>query len=209
MPIGLEFISSSDDDEVCANPPRALPWTPRKPVERRDDYPTADGRPLERYLAGLTEHAFLTTLGLAYTALVDYVSGLLMRFLRTDAVYLLHAGGRPLEEVPAMLRQAEPHAGGRGDPAEFYRHIGDFTLFWAGRYPEALHRASRNRTGDEFGVYCRSGKHSYAVAGSCEDVQCREESAVLRRLSAQFELWRSASTMWRSERRDGPGRSLS
>ena len=52
-------------------------------------YPSAKSQSaaLRRYFAGVTEFAFETRLGVADPPLVDYLSDLLTRFIRTDAVY--------------------------------------------------------------------------------------------------------------------------
>ncbi len=59
---------------------------------------------LWRYFAGLTEQTFEGGLGIVDPPLVDYVSGLLTRFIRTETVYRLRtpAGGR-LSGVADML----------------------------------------------------------------------------------------------------------
>ena len=63
------------------------------------------GAPLQRMFAGLTEHAFLTRFGIADPPLVDYLSGLLSRFVHADTVYRLRdADGRPLDaEHPPIV----------------------------------------------------------------------------------------------------------
>ena len=64
--------------------------------------------PLRRLFAGLTEHAFIETLGVADPPLTDYLSGLLSRFLHMDTVYRLRdAVGKRLEEVVEMVTEAE------------------------------------------------------------------------------------------------------
>ena len=71
---------------------------------------------------------------------------------------------------------------------EVYRHIGDVTLFWTGVYPEALDRLRSVLCKDFFIDYCVQGKRSYYIASTFEDEPYREEAAVLRRLSEEFEL---------------------
>src|SRR5438094_7277097 len=71
---------------------------------------------------------------------------------------------------------------------EVYRHIGHFTLFWTGVYPEALKRLRSVLRKDHFIDYCEQGKRSYYIASTFEEDPYRDEAPVLRRLSAQFEL---------------------
>jgi len=71
---------------------------------------------------------------------------------------------------------------------ELHRHIGDFTLFWAGVYPEAL-RKEKNENHGQFESYCSHGKFSYRVASTIESSKDdAPESNVLARLSERFEL---------------------
>ncbi len=144
---------------------------------------------LSRLFAGLTEHAFMTAIGVADPPLVDYVSGLLTRFLHADAVYRLRdGGGRPIHEVADMIREAESLPGTGRTRREYHRHIGDFTLFWTGLYPETVGRARTGFGKDHYVSYCETGKRCYRIASTYDEGDCAEESAVLRRLSDEFEL---------------------
>jgi hypothetical protein len=144
--------------------------------------------PLRRYFSGLTEHTFMARLGVADPSLTDYLSLLLSRFIHVDSLHRLHdAAGRRLEEVADMLMEAEALPQGR-TRREVHRHIGDFTLFWTGVYPEALRRLRSVLTKDHFINYCEQGKRSYYIASTFADDPYREEAPVLRRLSDQFEM---------------------
>jgi hypothetical protein len=145
--------------------------------------------PLRRLFAGLTEQTFLETLGFGDPSLIDYLSLLLSRFVHIDAIYSLrNTTGRRLEEVADMLLEAECLPPGGRTSREFHRHIGDFTLFWTGVYPEALKRLRSVMSKDCFINYCEQGKRSYYIASTYEDDPYRAEAPVLRRLSEQFEL---------------------
>src|SRR5262249_25290419 len=145
--------------------------------------------PLRRLFAGLTEHAFMDTLGMGDPRLIDYLSLLLSRFTHIDALQRLRSSsGKSLEEVADMLMEAEQMPAEGRTSREFHRHIGDFTLFWTGVYPEALKRLRSLLRKDHFIDYCQQGKRSYYIASTFEDDPYREEAPVLRRLSEQFEL---------------------
>jgi hypothetical protein len=150
-------------------------------------YYNAD-HPLRRYFSGLTEHAFVDSLGMADPRLVDYLSLLLARFIHMDAAQRLQAGaGRTLEQVADMLLEAAALPTGR-TCREVHRHIGDFTLFWTGVYPEALQRLRSILKKDHFIDYCEQGKRSYWIASTYAGDPFADEAPVLRRLSEQFEL---------------------
>jgi hypothetical protein len=146
--------------------------------------------PLRRLFSGLTEDTFLQALGVADPPLTDYLSDLLARFLHMDAVFRLrNATGRRLEEVADMLLEAEATPPEGRTHREVHRHIGDFTLFWTGVYPEALSKLRSALTKDSFIDYCEQGKRSYYIASTFEQEPFHEEATVLRRLSQQFELF--------------------
>jgi hypothetical protein len=156
--------------------------------------------PLKHYFSGVTEQTFITDLGVADPALVDYLSELLSRFVHVDAIYKLRTGaGRRLEEVAEMLMEAEAVPPEGRTSREMHRHIGDFTLFWTGVYPEVLRRARSPLTKDHFIDYCEQGKRSYYIASTFADEPYKEESPVLRRLSERFELCAFGLTKVRHE----------
>ncbi|MES1213370.1 MAG: hypothetical protein ABUL64_02180 [Singulisphaera sp.] len=142
---------------------------------------------LYQFFSGITEYVFQTRLGVADPPLVDYLSSLLARFIHTDAIYKIRSlSGRRLEEVAAMLVEAEARAG--ESRREVHRHIGDFTLFWTGVYPEFLRRMEREGRSDRLLDYRQQGKRAYYIASTIENDANRDENEVLSRLSHEFEL---------------------
>jgi hypothetical protein len=145
--------------------------------------------PLRLYFDGLTEQTFMADLGIADPPLVGYVSTLLSRFVHVDTIFRLRAdSGRRLEEVAEMMMEAEAVPAEGRTSRELHRHIGDFTLFWTGVYPDQLKRLRAITHKDHFIDYCTQGKRSYYIASTFEGEQFAEESPVLRRLSEQFEI---------------------
>lgn len=163
---------------------------------------------LRRFFAGLTEHTFEARLGVADTQLIDYVTDLLARFVRFDALLSLRdlSGGR-LDDVAHMLFEAEARIGDARRKA--HRHIGDFTLFWTGVYPERLKGQSRGQRHDYFVDYCAHGKRSYRIASSIRVSEPDEEGEILERLSHDFELcvYGLGEVRREWERREGEGES--
>jgi hypothetical protein len=150
--------------------------------------PNAD-HPLRKLFAGLTEQTFIGTLGVADPPLTDYLSQMLSRFIHIDAIFRLrNSTGERLEEVAEMMIEAEAMPPEGRTRREVHRHIGDFTLFWTGVYPERLNRLRSALCKDHFVDYCAQGKRSYYIASTFEEDPYREEAPVLRRLSEEFEL---------------------
>jgi len=161
---------------------------------------------LRDYFAGIAEYAFQTRVGIADPPLIDYISDLLIRFIRADSLYNVRdLGGRPIGEVALMMAEARIGEARR----EVHRHIGDFTLFWAGVYPEALgcQRDQPTEKQSQFLDYCTHGKRAYQIASTipAEDEKVRRE--LLQRLSEEFELCAFGLSEARKEweRRDGGG----
>jgi hypothetical protein len=141
---------------------------------------------LRRFFAGLTEFAFHSRLGVADPPLVDYIAELLVRFVRCDELYSVRSPrGQRLVQVSDMLAEAQHREG----PArrQVHRHIGDFTLFWTGVYPEVidgLRRGSKDALID----YQQQGKRAYWIASTIPVEKAAAPADVLARLSEQFDL---------------------
>lgn len=145
------------------------------------------GEYLRRLFAALTEHTFHSELGVADPELTDYLTEMLLRFVRSDAIYRVrNTEGRRLSDLAEMLAEAEER---QARPRrEIHRHIGDFALFWTGMYPEALKRMRAADRADHLLDFREQGKRAYYVASTIGDDAQHGESALLRRLSADFEM---------------------
>jgi hypothetical protein len=151
---------------------------------------TADfdrGELLRRFFAGAAEHAFEVRLGVADPPLVDYLAEMLVRFVKSDAIYgIRNPRGERLVQVTDMLAEAKARQGSAR--RRLHRHIGDFTLFWTGVYPEIAERMRQGRE-DSLLDYADQGKRNYFLASRlpAEDAEAPSD-AVLERLSENFEL---------------------
>jgi hypothetical protein len=144
------------------------------------------GTRIEQYFAGLTENTFLTELGVVDPPMVDYITDLLVRFIRNDVVHRIRSvTGRPVLTLTEMSAEAAHRLGDA--KREVHRHIGDFTLFWAGVYPESLRREEADDQ-HQFEVFCRHGRRSYQIAASIEVADETPSPDVLQRLSERFDL---------------------
>ncbi|MFO0867617.1 MAG: hypothetical protein U0935_01595 [Pirellulales bacterium] len=172
---------------------------------------------LQRFFAGLAEAIFEAELGVADPPLIDYLSDLLFRFVRNDAVLKVRSlSGRPLADVSEMLVEAETRIGEAR--REFHRQIGDFTLFWTGMFPESLRRGPGALTADRYGDYCEHGKRAYRIAseitlaGPNAAADPAAEGEILERLSEEFEMCayglREVRREWEKRERDGDAPSL-
>lgn len=150
--------------------------------------------PLRRFFSIVTEKHFYEQLGWPDHGVIGYVADLLTEFTDVDRVYLFQdTQGIPKTLVSEMLLDAESGASGVSE-RDAHRHIGDFTLFMMGLFPEQLTRLKVRRflaSGDFLLDYCKVGKRSYRIVselpGGCDDAG-RAEASLFRKLSEQFEL---------------------
>jgi hypothetical protein len=156
-----------------------------------------DASAARRFFAGITEQAFMTELGVADPPLIDYVTGLLWRFVRSDDVYSVRTPrGERLTQVADMLAEAQAREGLA--KRQLLRHVGDFTLFWTGLFPEVADRIRKAGGKDALLNYRELGKHSYRVAAqipapptaavTADDDRAPTAAELLQRLSAEYEL---------------------
>lgn len=151
--------------------------------------PLSDSSPLQSLFAGITEHTFLSELGMADPGVIDYLSTMLLRFVHRDAIYAVKSPrGKRLEELAEMMVEAERPSRKADQRREIFRHMGDFALFWTGVYPETLDAPGADCRMDSLISYFEQGKRSYYIASTYSDVPYEEEAPVLRRLSEEFEL---------------------
>jgi hypothetical protein len=139
------------------------------------------------FFSGLTEFAFQCRMGVADPPLVDYLSELLVRFVRNDEVFRVRGQtGVRLEQIADMLVEAEAR---RGEARRnVHVHIGDFALFWSGIYPEALRKLRGGERRDSLLDYQAQGKRAYYIASTIPAEGPSPGPSVLKRLSHEFEM---------------------
>jgi hypothetical protein len=150
--------------------------------------------PLRTLFASLTEKSFIEQLGWADSPVMGYVSDLLVKFSQSENLYRIRNGsGKRLDEVGEMLLEADLllHAGSLEREREVYRHIGDFTLFMVGLFPEYLKRIKAMRLihhADFLIDYIRVGKRSYRNVAEFTFGSYKDNAPLFNRLSENFEV---------------------
>lgn len=146
--------------------------------------------PIRKWFAGLVEASFQTKIGLCDPTLLDYLAGLLTEFIHVERINALGDGtGRRVEDLADMLHRIEVEHVPERDARlrEIHRHIGDYTLFWTGVYPENLRRMHRRHDRDELLPFFETGKRSYSIASTLADDDTAPPRRLLNLLSAEFE----------------------
>jgi len=150
--------------------------------------------PLFRLLAELTQRNFTANLGWPDTEVIGYLTEVLVDFVHVDRLYRIRdARGRRVEEVAEML--AEGDILHRADSLErertVHKHIGDYTLFMAGVFPEFVRRLRTSKVlipADAFLDYVQVGKRSYRIVSEFPSEFPGGPSPLFRKLSENFEL---------------------
>ncbi len=148
--------------------------------------------PLSRLFRDLVRRHFFHEAHIADPEIAAYVSGVLVDFTNADNLYRIRdARGRRLEDVAEMLVESHPLLAAQSFDREraVRKHIGDFTLFFTGLFPEAVAALPRRRplSVDVFIDYVKAGKESYAVVAAFDVGEYRHEAPLFRRLSDRFE----------------------
>ena len=149
-------------------------------------HPDSRASAIRRFFNGLTEYAFYARLGVTDTMLVDYIAELLVRFVRSDELYPVRSvRGQRLVQVADLLAEAQYREGSAR--RQVHRHIGDFTLFWTGVYPEVVD-GMRRGSKDALLDYQQQGKRAYWIASTIPVEKEAAPAEVLKQLSEQFDL---------------------
>jgi hypothetical protein len=148
--------------------------------------------PLCQMFAELTEKHVAGAWGAGDREMARYVAELLVDFTHVDSLYRIrNSAGQRLEQVGEMLIESNPALGGRSFfyEREVRKHIGDYTLFLTGLFPEYVGRIrKRGLALDSFVDYTRAGKESYRVVASFDQFEFKLIAPLFRRLSDRFEL---------------------
>ncbi len=128
---------------------------------------------MRKLFGALAERAFAEKLGWPDCNVSDYVSKLLVDFTHVDRLYRIrNAQGERAAAVADLLYESEVthEAKSFEQERDVHRHIGDFTLFMAGLFPEYLKRiktAGLIYHKDFLVDYVKTGKRSYRLVAEC------------------------------------------
>jgi hypothetical protein len=154
--------------------------------------PISEHHPLRTLFAELVHRRLLGTAQLDDVPIARYIANLLTEFCHSDNLYKVRdSRGKRLEDVGEMLIVSNPLLEGRSFiyEREVRKHIGDYTLFLTGLFPEYVARIHRkaNRL-DSFVDYLKAGKESYSVVAAFNQFEYSAEAPLFRRLSDNFEI---------------------
>src|ERR1700755_2951515 len=151
-----------------------------------------ESHPLQELFQDLVGRHYADEIGSRDPQIVAYVSHLLAEFCEADQMFKVHnACDRPLDDVGEMLLESDPVYG----PAPSFdrerqvrKHIGDYTLFLAGMFPESInHFRLRRQRLENFVDFIKAGKESYYIVSKFDQFEYARLAPLFAKLAREFE----------------------
>ena len=151
-----------------------------------------ESHPLQQLFVELVGRHYAEEIGIRDPQLISYVSNLLTEFCDAEQLFKIrNTTGRPLEDLGEMLMESDPVYG----PAPSFdrerqvrKHIGDYTLFFTGMFPESInHFRLRKDRVENFVDWMKAGKESYFIVSKFEHFEYARVAPLFANLSRNFE----------------------
>ena len=151
-----------------------------------------ESHPLQQLFIELVGRHYAEEIGIRDPQIVNYVAHLLADFCEVEQLFKIRSiSGKALTDVGEMLMESDPVFG----PAPSFdrerqvrKHIGDYTLFFTGMFPESINqfRLRRNRL-EGFIDWMKAGKESYYIVSKFEHFEYAKVAPLFASLSTHFE----------------------
>jgi hypothetical protein len=151
-----------------------------------------ESHPLQQLFQDLVGRHYAQEIGIRDPQVIAYVSHLLAEFCEADQLFKIrNSANRQLADVGEMLLESDPIYG----PAPSFdrerqvrKHIGDYTLFFTGMFPESINyfRLRRHRL-ENFIDWMKAGKESYFIVSKFEHFEYAKVAPLFASLSNNFE----------------------
>ena len=148
--------------------------------------------PLQKLFVEMVGRHYAEEIGLRDPQIIAYVAHLLTEFCDAEQLFnVRNAAGKALNDVGEMMLESDPVYG----PAPSFdrerqvrKHIGDYTLFFAGMFPESInhYRLRRNRL-EGLIDWMKAGKESYYIVSKFEYFEYAKVAPLFASLSSHFE----------------------
>jgi len=151
-----------------------------------------ESHPLQKFFLELVGRHYAEQIGIRDPQIVGYVAHLLAEFCDAEQLFKIRdAAGKALTDVGRMLVESNPVFG----PAPSFdrerqvrKHIGDYTLFFTGMYPESInHFRLRRQQVENFVDWMKAGKESYYIVSKFEYFEYAKVAPLFANLSRNFE----------------------
>lgn len=146
---------------------------------------------LQRFFQEVVERNY-DEVGVRNSEVHAYVANLLAEFCEAETLYKIrNAEGRSLCDLGEMLLESDPVYG----PAPSFdrerqvrKHIGDYSLFFSGMFPEGLNHSRLRRSRLESLIdFVKAGKESYYIVSKFEHFEYAKVAPLFRKMSQEFE----------------------
>ena len=151
-----------------------------------------DDHPLQKLFLEMVGRHYAHEIGIRDPEVVGYVAHVLAEFCDVEQLFKVRdAAGKPLTDVGMMLLESNPVYG----PAPSFdrerqvrKHIGDYTLFFTGMFPESInHLRLRRERLENFVDWIKAGKESYYIVSKFDSFEYTKVAPMFERLSDHFE----------------------
>lgn len=160
--------------------------------------------PMEAFFHQAVRNSYAGKLGIHDPDITSYVAHLLCEFAESDKLYKIrYSSGRVVTNLDHMIEDADPVTG----PAPSFdaertrrKHIGDYSLFIAGMFPEAAEsnrRLRRNHPSRKELIH--AGKESYYIVSQFNLCEYESEAMLFAKLSDIFEQCTQGLTLLRDD----------
>ena len=125
--------------------------------------------------------------------LQDYVVSLVCDFSSCDELFKIRdQNGRPIHDINEMLLESDPVYGRAQSfdrERQVRKHIGDYTLFLTGLFPEAFNKEGIRRAKiGTMGGFVQAGKESYYIVSSFRCFEYANVASLFAMLADHFEF---------------------
>jgi hypothetical protein len=151
-----------------------------------------ESHPLQQFFVEIVGRHYAEEIGLRDPQIVAYVAHLLSEFCESEELFKIrNENNKPVTDVGEMLIESNPVFG----PAPSFdrerqvrKHIGDYTLFFTGMFPESINRLRlRHDRLENFVDWMKAGKESYYIVSKFEHFEYEKVAPLFGKLSNHFE----------------------
>ena len=153
---------------------------------------TAESHPLQALFQDLVSRHYAEEIGIRDPQIIAYVSHLLSEFCDAEQLFKIrNSYNRQIADVGEMLIESDPVYG----PAPSFdrerqvrKHIGDYTLFFTGMFPESInHFQLRRQRLENLVDWIKAGKESYYIVSKFEHFEYAKVAPLFATLAQNFE----------------------
>jgi hypothetical protein len=150
-----------------------------------------ESSPLQRFFQEVVERNY-GEVGVRSSEVHAYVANLLAEFCEVETLYKIKsADGRPLSDLGEMLLESDPVYGPAASfdrERQVRKHIGDYSLFFTGMFPEGLnHYRLRRQRMEGLVDFVKAGKESYYIVSKFEHFEYAKVAPLFRNMAQEFE----------------------